>query len=56
MMRQADKVEHSNILITTGCLHAKYNTQTGDVVVGDGEWGHLQVDAFYLAADAVDCF
>jgi len=22
-------------------LHAKYNTQTADIVVGDGEWGHF---------------
>ncbi|KAI9144684.1 glycosyl hydrolases family 15-domain-containing protein [Paraphysoderma sedebokerense] len=46
MMRQAHKVElfkkTQHILHS---LHAKYNTQTGDTVVGDAEWGHLQVDA-----------
>ena len=24
---------------------SRYNTNTGDTVVGDYEWGHLQVDA-----------
>ncbi|MEA5576303.1 glycoside hydrolase family 15 protein [Anabaena sp. UHCC 0451] len=46
MMRQAHKVEkfkHTQSLLDG--LHAKYNTATGDVVVGDDEWGHLQVDA-----------
>ena len=46
MMRQASKVEqfkHSQASIDA--LHAKYNTQTGDIVVGDGDWGHLQLDA-----------
>lgn len=46
MMRQADKVEqfkHSQL--HQNALHAKYNTQTGDIVVGDGDWGHLQLDA-----------
>jgi phosphorylase kinase alpha/beta subunit len=46
MMRQASKVEqfkHSQAAIDA--LHAKYNTQTGDIVVGDGDWGHLQLDA-----------
>lgn len=27
------------------CLHAKYDSQTTATVVGDDEWGHLQVDA-----------
>lgn len=26
-------------------LHAKYSTTTGDTVVGDADWGHLQLDA-----------
>jgi phosphorylase kinase alpha/beta subunit len=46
MMRQAHKVEkfkHTQSLLDS--LHAKYNTGTGDIVVGDDEWGHLQLDA-----------
>jgi phosphorylase kinase alpha/beta subunit len=46
MMRQAHKVEtfkHTQFLLDG--LHAKYNTATGDIVVGDDEWGHLQIDA-----------
>ncbi|MEL7477134.1 MAG: glycoside hydrolase family 15 protein, partial [Cyanobacteria bacterium J06555_12] len=43
MMRQAAKVEtfkHSQNPLDA--LHAKYDTSTGEVVVGDTEWGHLQ--------------
>jgi len=29
-------------------LHAKYSVATGKSVVGDGEWGHLQIDAISL--------
>jgi hypothetical protein len=29
-------------------LHAKYNTHTGATVVGDADWGHLQLDATSL--------
>ena len=29
-------------------LHAKYCAHTGMPVVGDGEWGHLQIDATSL--------
>ncbi len=53
MMRQAPKVEKfkktQNVL---DALHAKYNTKTGATVVGDNEWGHLQIDAtsFFLVA------
>ncbi|MFN7523471.1 MAG: glycoside hydrolase family 15 protein, partial [Aphanizomenon sp.] len=46
MMRQSHKVEifkHTQSLLDG--LHAKYNTATGDIVVGDDEWGHLQLDA-----------
>ncbi|MEH2464295.1 glycoside hydrolase family 15 protein [Nostoc sp.] len=46
MMRQAHKVEtfkHTQSLLDG--LHAKYNTATGDIVVGDDQWGHLQLDA-----------
>ncbi|MDF5709275.1 MAG: glycoside hydrolase family 15 protein [Nostoc sp. S4] len=49
MMRQAHKVEtfkHAQSLLNG--LHAKYNTTTGDIVVGDDEWGHLQLDATSL--------
>lgn len=46
MMRQANKVEEfKHTQSHLDALHAKYNTQTGDIVVGDGEWGHLQLDA-----------
>ncbi|KAM6969983.1 LOW QUALITY PROTEIN: phosphorylase b kinase regulatory subunit alpha, skeletal muscle isoform-like [Aplochiton taeniatus] len=46
MMRQVDKVEKFKYSkSTTDCLHAKYNAQTCATVVGDEEWGHLQVDA-----------
>ncbi len=49
MMRQADKVEkfkHSQDPLDA--LHAKYDTHSGAVVVGDHEWGHLQLDATSL--------
>ncbi|MBR9912254.1 MAG: glycosyl hydrolase family 15 [Gammaproteobacteria bacterium] len=46
MMKQSDKVEaFKHTLNPMDALHAKYNTQTGDPVVGDDEWGHLQLDA-----------
>ncbi len=46
MMKQADKVEtFKHTQQPHKALHAKYDTQTGDVVVGDLEWGHLQIDA-----------
>ncbi|KAG0202868.1 hypothetical protein BGX28_004744 [Mortierella sp. GBA30] len=46
MMRQAPKVEQfKTTQALNDCLHAKYNTATGDTVVGDSEWGHLQIDA-----------
>ncbi|KAI8987987.1 glycosyl hydrolases family 15-domain-containing protein [Mycotypha africana] len=53
MMRQAPKVEKfkktQNVL---DALHAKYKTETGATVVGDRDWGHLQIDAtsFFLVA------
>lgn len=49
MMRQVDKVErfkHSQDPMDA--LHAKYDTHSGMVVVGDHEWGHLQLDATSL--------
>ena len=49
MMRQAHKVERFKVTQSPlDALHAKYNTATGDVVVGDAEWGHLQLDATSL--------
>ncbi|XP_071425773.1 phosphorylase b kinase regulatory subunit alpha, skeletal muscle isoform isoform X3 [Pithys albifrons albifrons] len=49
MMRQVDKVEAFKYSQSTkDCLHAKYNTQTCATVVGDNEWGHLQMDATSL--------
>lgn len=46
MMRQAIKVERfKHTQAALDALHAKYNTQTGDIVVGDDAWGHLQLDA-----------
>ncbi|XP_071613987.1 phosphorylase b kinase regulatory subunit alpha, skeletal muscle isoform isoform X1 [Heliangelus exortis] len=49
MMRQVDKVEAFKYSQSTkDCLHAKYNTHTCATVVGDNEWGHLQMDATSL--------
>jgi len=49
MMRQADKVERfKKTNSPLDALHAKYNTRTAGTVVGDSEWGHLQIDATSL--------
>ncbi len=49
MMRQSDRVEKfKNSLNPIDALHAKYGTNTGLAVVGDDEWGHLQLDASSL--------
>lgn len=49
MMRQAHKVEaFKKSLDPFDALHAKYDTATGDTVMGDGAWGHLQLDATSL--------
>ncbi|KAA8582697.1 hypothetical protein FQN60_006368 [Etheostoma spectabile] len=49
IMRQLDKVEKFKYSRSTSdSLHAKYNTKTCAPVVGDDEWGHLQVDATSL--------
>ncbi len=49
MMKQADKVERfKNTQHPVDGLHAKYDTHTGDAVVGDTDWGHLQIDATSL--------
>ncbi|XP_047445621.1 phosphorylase b kinase regulatory subunit alpha, skeletal muscle isoform isoform X3 [Mugil cephalus] len=55
IMRQLDKVEKFKYSRSTSdSLHAKYNPRTCATVVGDDQWGHLQVDAtslflFFLA-------
>ncbi|XP_072232885.1 phosphorylase b kinase regulatory subunit alpha, skeletal muscle isoform isoform X3 [Leuresthes tenuis] len=49
ILRQVDKVEKFKYSRSTSdSLHAKYNTRTCATVVGDDEWGHLQVDATSL--------
>ncbi|XP_051869262.1 phosphorylase b kinase regulatory subunit alpha, liver isoform-like [Pristis pectinata] len=49
MIRQVEKVEKfKQSQSTKDSLHAKYNTATCGTVVGDNEWGHLQVDATSL--------
>ncbi|XWK87310.1 MAG: glycoside hydrolase family 15 protein [Phormidium sp.] len=49
MMRQSHKVERfKDTQSPLDALHAKYNTNTGDIVVGDDQWGHLQLDATSL--------
>ncbi|XP_017166104.1 phosphorylase b kinase regulatory subunit alpha, skeletal muscle isoform isoform X2 [Poecilia reticulata] len=49
IMRQLDKVEKFKYSRSTkDSLHAKYNTRTCATVVGDDQWGHLQVDATSL--------
>lgn len=49
MMRQKEKVERFKITQNPlDSLHAKYSSSTGQTVVGDSEWGHLQVDAISL--------
>ncbi|XP_053554974.1 phosphorylase b kinase regulatory subunit alpha, skeletal muscle isoform isoform X2 [Bombina bombina] len=46
MMRQMPKVEEFKYSQSTkDSLHAKYNTGTCSTVVGDEQWGHLQMDA-----------
>ncbi|QCU89929.1 glycoside hydrolase family 15 protein [Thiomicrorhabdus sediminis] len=46
MMKQSPKVEAFKYSQDPmQALHAKYATATGDPVVGDDEWGHLQIDA-----------
>lgn len=49
MMRQSDKVERFKLTEDPAdALHAKYETATGDTVVADDAWGHLQIDATSL--------
>ena len=49
MMMQVDKLEaFKHTQNPRDSLHAKYCSITGKPVVGDLEWGHLQVDATSL--------
>ena len=49
MMSQMEKVEKFKFTQSTrDSLHAKYCVSTGKTVVGDMEWGHLQIDATSL--------
>ncbi|XP_066948048.1 probable phosphorylase b kinase regulatory subunit alpha isoform X12 [Macrobrachium rosenbergii] len=49
MMQQKEKVEQfKQTQAPIDSLHAKYSSKTGLMVVGDGEWGHLQIDATSL--------
>ncbi|XP_035917992.1 probable phosphorylase b kinase regulatory subunit alpha isoform X1 [Anopheles stephensi] len=49
MMNQKDKVERFKTSQNPlDSLHAKYSSRNGQIVVGDSEWGHLQIDAISL--------
>lgn len=49
MMRQSEKVERfKQTQNPLDALHAKYDTEKGEPVVGDEDWGHLQLDATSL--------
>jgi phosphorylase kinase alpha/beta subunit len=49
MMSQAHKVEAFKYSRhPQDALHAKYDTETGGLVVSDSGWGHLQIDATSL--------
>ncbi|KAF7991456.1 hypothetical protein HCN44_008768 [Aphidius gifuensis] len=49
MMQQKSKVEKFKITQNPlDALHAKYNSTNGQTVVGDDEWGHLQIDSISL--------
>jgi phosphorylase kinase alpha/beta subunit len=49
MMQQKDKVERFKTTQNPlDAIHAKYSSSTGQTVVGDDEWGHLQIDAVSL--------
>src|SRR6187401_572541 len=49
MMMQAAKVEAFKYSrLPKDALHAKYDTETGGLVVSDEGWGHLQIDATSL--------
>ena len=49
MMMQCEKLEEfKKSPLPTNALHAKYSTVTGQTVVDDIHWGHLQIDATSL--------
>lgn len=49
MMQQKSKVERfKSTQSPSDSLHAKYSSSTGQTVVGDYEWGHLQIDSVSL--------
>jgi phosphorylase kinase alpha/beta subunit len=49
MMRQSEKVEKFKLsLQPLDAIHAKFDTSSGDTVVPDDAWGHLQLDATAL--------
>lgn len=49
MMGQREKVEKfKRSFHSRDSLHAKFSSRTGQPVVGDSEWGHLQIDAISL--------
>ncbi|KAM0733482.1 putative phosphorylase b kinase regulatory subunit alpha [Formica fusca] len=49
MMQQKEKVEKfKSSQNPHDALHAKYSSVNGQSVVGDTEWGHLQIDAISL--------
>jgi phosphorylase kinase alpha/beta subunit len=49
MLRQAEKVERfKSSLDPLDAIHAKFDTASGDPVVPDDGWGHLQLDATAL--------
>ena len=49
MIRQKQKVEDfKETPLPANSLHAKYSSSTMPSVVGDYEWGHLQIDATSL--------
>ena len=49
MMRQSAKVERfKSSLDPLDALHAKYDSSSGEPVVADDGWGHLQLDATSL--------
>ncbi|XP_055841821.1 probable phosphorylase b kinase regulatory subunit alpha isoform X2 [Episyrphus balteatus] len=49
MMNQKDKVERFKITQNPlDSLHAKFSSKNAQPVVGDAEWGHLQIDAVSL--------
>lgn len=49
LMRQVHKVEaFKQSQSAKDALHAKYSARNFSAVVGDNEWGHLQMDATSL--------